>query len=166
MLIALCGFMGCGKSTLGKVLAQKLGFDFVDTDEYIERDCGMSISSIFEKYGEEAFRDMEHNAIQSLSERENLVVALGGGLPILDKNKAALSAMFVVFIDTPFEVCYERIAGDGTRPIAAAGDKSHLRELYEGRLEHYKAVANIVVRGDNLDNTVYKIAKAYKENVL
>ena len=76
--IVLCGFMGCGKSTVGKNIARKSGRKFLDMDSYIEEKAGMTVSEIFEKYGEEKFRDMEHDACVELAGLEGLVIASGG----------------------------------------------------------------------------------------
>ena len=77
--IVLCGFMGCGKTTVGRNLARKSGRKFVDMDSYIEEKAGMKVSEIFEKYGENRFRDMEHEACLELADTKGLVIASGGG---------------------------------------------------------------------------------------
>mgnify|MGYP002908643520 FL=1 len=87
--IVLCGFMGCGKSTVGKNIARKSGRKFLDMDSYIEEKAGMTVSEIFEKYGEEKFRDMEHDACVELAGLEGLVIASGGGAFTFKRNVEA-----------------------------------------------------------------------------
>ena len=90
MVIALCGYMGSGKSTLGKMLAKKLAFDFVDLDGYIEEKENMSIPQIFANYGEAYFRQCEYSALASFLNANNTVLSLGGGVQIADENKKLL----------------------------------------------------------------------------
>lgn len=73
--IVICGFMGCGKSTVGKCLAKKTGRKFVDMDAYIEKKAGMTVAMIFEKYGEQGFRDLEHEACVELAAENGLIIA-------------------------------------------------------------------------------------------
>ena len=86
MKIFLIGFMGCGKSTLGKKLALKLGYTFVDIDKEIERMVNMSISEYFQKHGEEAFRELESSALKTINLPENSIIATGGGAPCFFDN--------------------------------------------------------------------------------
>lgn len=95
--IVLCGFMGCGKSTVGKNIARKSGRKFLDMDSYIEEKAGMTVSEIFEKYGEEKFRDMEHDACVELSGLEGLVIASGGGAFTFKRNVEASRARTRLF---------------------------------------------------------------------
>ena len=91
--VILTGFMGCGKSTIGRILAEKRGQEFLDTDRYIEQKQGRSISDIFATQGEEVFRDMETEALRELIQKqEPMVIALGGGLPIGGTGAAASSS--------------------------------------------------------------------------
>ena len=105
MTIYLCGFMGCGKSTVGKLLAQKLGMRFTDLDDYIESSAGMSIPDIFSEKGEPYFREKEAQAVKELS-AENSVVACGGGT-IINDNSARIARENgpVIFLDLPFGDC-------------------------------------------------------------
>ena len=85
--IILCGFMGSGKSTVGLLLAKKLGMSFIDLDTYIEKKEGMTVSKIFEKYGEPYFRKVEKESAKELAEKNGLVIAAGGGT-LVDKENA------------------------------------------------------------------------------
>ncbi|MBR1423736.1 MAG: shikimate kinase [Ruminococcus sp.] len=145
--IFLCGFMGCGKSTVGKVLSKKLGTSCIDLDAYIEQTEGMIIPEIFEKKGEPYFRETETKSLGALA-NEGKVIATGGGALLSDKNgKLAKSAGLVVFIDTDFDTCYSRIKDDPHRPIAFNSTREELLERYEYRKPLYKANSNCIVSG-------------------
>ena len=145
--VFLCGFMGCGKSTVGKVAAGMLGVQFVDLDEYIEQQEKMSIPVIFSKKGEEYFRDCETKAITDFGGKGN-VVATGGGALLREENaEAAQAAGVVIFIDTDFETCYERIKDDPHRPIAYNSTKEQLKERYDQRRPLYEAHSQFTIDG-------------------
>lgn len=145
--VFLCGFMGCGKSTVGKVAAGMLGAQFVDLDEFIEQQQGMSIPVIFSKKGEAYFRDCETNAIKDF-EGKSAVIATGGGALLREENaQAAQSAGIVIFIDTDFETCYERIKDDPHRPIAYNSTKQQLKERFDQRRPLYQAHSQFTIDG-------------------
>ena len=132
MTIYLCGFMGCGKSTVGTKLAKTLNCPFVDMDAYIEERAGMTIPEIFEKYGEPHFRDLETQAIRELADRDG-VIACGGGAMLREENaEIAAENGSVVYLEVPFHVCYRRIA-DSDRPIVRRSTREELEELYNYR---------------------------------
>lgn len=135
--VYLCGFMGCGKSTVGKLLAKKLGKEFIDLDDYIEEREGMSIPQIFEQKGEPYFRERESEALADLPTSAGVVATGGGTLLKKENGDKAKSLGTVVYIDAPFELCYERIKGDGNRPIAFNSTKEQLLERYEQRKPLY-----------------------------
>ncbi len=147
MTIFLCGFMGCGKSTVGRQLAKNLGLKFTDMDAYIVQCERMSIPDIFSIKGEEYFRKRETSAISELGSLGG-VIACGGGA-MLKKENAELAASFgeVVFIDLPFEDCYERIKDDHNRPIVMNNTKASLCSLYEKRQVLYSAHSGIAADG-------------------
>ena len=119
MAIFLCGFMGCGKTTVGKKMASLLGKKYCDMDELIVQKAGMSIPEIFEKLGEPEFRRMESELIVELGQFSG-IVSCGGGAMLSDINgENAKKSGVVVFLDVPFETCYNRIKNDPNRPIAA-----------------------------------------------
>lgn len=145
--IYLCGFMGCGKSTVGLMLAKKLGKRYVDLDSYITEKEKMSISQIFEKYGEKYFRQRESQALAELKSA-NAVIATGGGALLSDKNgEIAKTSGLVIFIDTPFDVCYNRIKGDPNRPIAYNSTKTQLEKLFDMRRPLYIQNSHDAVNG-------------------
>jgi shikimate kinase len=136
----LTGFMGAGKTTVGRVLAEKLGWDFADLDSIIEAREGIPVAAIFAAHGEETFRRMETAALQDLKssiERGNpTVVALGGGTFPQPVNCELLShAGISVWLDCSLETALSRVPVDGTRPLAA--DPANFRALYETRRAEY-----------------------------
>jgi len=135
--IFLIGFMCSGKSTVGKLLAQKLSYSFVDLDEYIETKEKKSIEEIFSNYGEEYFRKAEMNALEVFLNKEKVVISTGGGL---GANKDALlkmkSAGFVVWLDIDFETFLKRCSNSEGRPLLKKG-LDYVKELMERRKEIY-----------------------------
>jgi len=137
--ILLYGFMGCGKSCIGRKIAQESGLSLVDLDESIG-----NIPRIFAEHGEEYFRGLEFTALKSAKAD---IIALGGGA--LTSPKAAAFARenaLVIFIDTPFDTCYERVKNDKSRPLAFSKSKAELLALYESRKEHYINTADYIVK--------------------
>ena len=148
MTIYLCGVMGCGKSTAGKLLAQKLGMKFTDLDDYIENREGMSIPDIFSEKGEPYFREKEAQAVKELS-AENSVVACGGGTIINDNSaRIARENGTVIFLDIPFEECYKRIKDDPHRPLVVNNTKEKLHEIFSTRHDIYMKNSTLTVEAD------------------
>ena len=138
--IFLTGFMGCGKSTVGKLLAEHLGWEFVDLDERIEALAGKPIARIFSENGEDEFRRLEH---ETLVEQARLArdgnpraAALGGGAFTFERNRRAISAAGVsIWLDAPVETLWERVRGEQHRPLAS--DPEKFRALYAARRNSY-----------------------------
>lgn len=148
----LCGFMGSGKTTVGAVLAERLGCHFFDTDDQIVTMTGRSIPDIFATDGEPAFRTLESEALRSVAERSPAVISTGGGLVTIPENVTLLGQTGqLVFLDTPFALCYERIRTDANRPNAASRTEEELRALYEQRAKRYRAVTDVVVKVTQAD---------------
>ena len=122
--IILIGFMGSGKTTLGIRLSYRLRRPLLDTDRWIEKEQGMSVSDIFASYGEEGFRQLETQAVKSLLEADpGQVISTGGGLPMREENQALLKQLgFVVFLRIRPETVCERLKGDTTRPLLQKPD--------------------------------------------
>ncbi len=142
--IALCGFMGCGKTTVANALELEYSLKHVDTDKYIEENCSLSIKEIFEKYGEEHFRELETNAIKALCENKNLVLALGGGAVMYERNVESLkeNGYTIVFINTALDVIKKRLKNDSTRPLLKTND---IDTLYQKRIDTYNAVCDVKI---------------------
>lgn len=142
--------MGCGKTTVGKALAQELGMSFTDLDELIVTLEKRTIPEIFSQSGEEYFRSCEAALIKKLAADSTGVVALGGGAVLRKENAdAARHGGEVIFIDTPFDLCYKRICGDSNRPLAANADRDELYQRYLSRLSAYRSAATVTVCGSD-----------------
>lgn len=138
--IYLVGFMGCGKSTVGRALADELGWCFYDLDEDIEQSAGCTISHIFETQGEPAFRALETAALRrriaSVRTGRPQVLSLGGGAFSIQENfDLACNHGITVWLDTPYEVIEQRVARETHRPLAL--DLERMRRLYESRRDDY-----------------------------
>ena len=135
--IFLVGFMGSGKSTVGPLVAAKLGWDFIDLDRQIEREQGKPIREIFEQDGEPAFRRIEGRHLRSLKDRAACVVALGGGAFVQEGNRPIVADLGVsVFLDCRLEVILARCPADGNRPLFATPER--VRDLYAVRRPFYR----------------------------
>jgi shikimate kinase len=138
--IYLVGFMGCGKSTIGRALAEELGWSFFDLDEEIEKSTGKKIAEIFDHQGEGAFRALEteelKKRIKNVRTGRPQVVALGGGAISVQENfELATNNGVTIWLDVPVEVAARRIAAETHRPLAR--DPERLRVLYEARRDDY-----------------------------
>jgi shikimate kinase len=147
--IALVGFMGVGKSTVGQILAGMLGFEFVDTDRVIETREGRRISEIFAQEGEARFRNLETSLIREYETRQGLILSTGGGLVVRPENLASLRthALIVCLWASP-AVIYERVRYQGHRPLLQTPDpQARIAELLEQRKPAYQQ-ADILVGVD------------------
>lgn len=165
--IILIGFMGCGKTSVGIRLSYALKRTMIDTDKWIERKQGMSISDIFAAYGEEAFRQMETDCVRELIQTENhRIISTGGGLPVREENHSLLKELgHVYYLQVTPEVVYERLKGDTTRPLLQGDDPAgKIEKLLAGREQAYLKCADdiIEVSGKNFDEIIEEIVK--KEN--
>lgn len=144
--IVLIGFMGCGKSTVGRKLADALSYEFMDADEVIEKEYGKSISRMFEEDGEEFFRNAETELLKKLeTQADGIVLATGGGMPMREQNVVSLKKIgTVVFLFTEIETILSRLQKDTGRPLADGEDREkRLRMLYEKRLPVYREAADV-----------------------
>jgi shikimate kinase len=136
--VFLVGFMGAGKTEAGRALAVLLGYSFLDLDAMIEERVGKSIRQIFTERGEQQFRRLETEAIRYLSGLKRSVVALGGGAYQSEENRTLLRAAGVtVWLDCPFDVCFDRIKADTSRPLLAGEPET--KKLFDQRRAAYRA---------------------------
>lgn len=165
--LVLIGFMGCGKTTLGSIVARKLSFSFVDTDKFIEQQEKSIISEIFSKYGEKHFRDVEKKHIETLSLRENSVIATGGGvIKDYDNIMKLKEKGVVVYLKSSPRAIYKNIGRDNTRPLL----KNHtnkfvaIKKLFRERTPLYEKYADITVdiADININKSVSVILQAYE----
>jgi shikimate kinase len=145
--IFLIGPMGAGKTTVGRTLASQLGMSFADSDQEIQDRTGVDIPTIFEYEGEDGFRDREQQAIDDLTQQEQLVLATGGGAVLRPDNRKHLSARgIVVFLQCSPEQQFERTYRDRKRPLIQTEDPlNRLRELMTVREPLYRETADYVV---------------------
>ena len=148
--IILIGFMGCGKTRVGRLLSQHLELPFIDMDEKIVERAGMPVTEIFAKYGEEHFRKLETETLQGLLAREErTVISSGGGVPMQSANQPFLAEGIVVYIKASVEVLMKRLAGDKSRPILKGLQGDDLRKkiiaLKDERDSVYERLSNIMV---------------------
>jgi len=151
--IALIGFMGTGKTVVGKVLAQKLGKRFVEMDSLIEQKVGKSIPDIFQQDGEIAFRELEIKVTKEVSRDENLIIACGGGI-VLNKiniDRLRQNSVIVCLTASP-EAILKRVSGNEYRPLLHTPDKSiKIQELLAFREPFYDRAADIKIDTSELD---------------
>jgi shikimate kinase len=153
--IFVVGFMGAGKSTVGRALAARLGWEFLDLDDEIEATHRRKISDIFAERGEEAFRRIESAVLQRLLESaDSAVIALGGGAYTIPANRELLRGHGpTVWLDCPFDVVQRRVAQFTHRPLAR--DPERFAQLYDARRKHYaNATHRIPVESDDPEATV------------
>ena len=150
--IVLIGMPGAGKTTVGKCLAENIGFCFVDTDSIIEEQLGMKISEIFSTKGEDYFRKIEAAVIQSLRGQNSLVVSTGGGVFQSEINRQNLALIGdTYYLYAPPETIYNRIADESHRPLLTDVDpKQRLKELFEKR-HHLFQMAKYTIDTTNLN---------------
>ena len=145
--IFLIGLMGAGKTTIGRVLAKRLGLGFVDADREIEARTGVSVPVIFEIEGEDGFRRREAQVIADLTSQSCHVLATGGGVVLREDNRRHLKERgFVVYLNAPPHVLWERTRHDKNRPLLKVDDPLRkLQELFVSRDPLYREVADLVI---------------------
>jgi shikimate kinase len=148
--VALVGMMGAGKSSVGRRLAARLGVPFRDADSEIELAAGCTISTIFERYGEQAFRDGERKVIARLLSEPPHVLATGGGAFIDPQTRAWVKEnAFTVWIKAPIDVLMSRVQRRDSRPLLKTADpRGTLENLLRERAPHY-AQADVTIESDD-----------------
>jgi len=162
--VALIGFMGSGKTSVGRALAELLGFRFVDTDELIESRGRKRIAEIFEQEGEKAFRDLESKVVGELTDSAGLVISTGGGLPTNPSNLDSLKAhALVVCLWASPERILERVGGQSHRPLLNVPDPlARIQQLLEQRTPFYKQADVLVsAEGRPVREVAQQVASQY-----
>ena len=144
--IILVGMMGAGKTTIGKLLSNKLGYDFVDLDKIIEERSGVKINTIFEIEGEAGFREREFQVLRASIEKERVIISTGGGIVTNEKSRAQLIKhnVFIIYLKANLETLFSRLKNDNSRPILNVDNKEQVIEsiLYE-REPQYQDLADM-----------------------
>ena len=145
MVVVLVGFMGAGKTTVGHILAERLGQPFVDSDVLIEQRLGRDIRDIFRTEGEPYFRQLEHDTVAGLVRGQDAVVALGGGAVEDPRSRAVLRHARVVYLRVSYDEAMTRVRRDEFRPMLRRPD---LDEVYQRRLPVYEDLSVLTVDTD------------------
>ena len=166
--VVLVGLMGVGKSTVGRRLAKRLGLPFVDSDSEIEDAAGYTAAEVFERYGEQDFRDGERRLVARLIDGEIRVIATGGGAYVDARTRQLLNDRAItVWLDAPVDILAERTARRNTRPLLKNGDpKGTLERLAEERRPSYQEAHIHVKSGDGAHKDVVEaIIQALEEHL-
>lgn len=149
--IYLVGFMGAGKTTVGEVLAGKIGYKCIDPDKVLEENAGTTISAIFSEYGEDYFRDLETKTLGTISKGERQVIATGGGAVIKDGNWDIMkNSGITVYLKAPIEILYDRIKDSTHRPLLQVENPlERARELLDERESMYQK-ADLIIDTEKL----------------
>jgi shikimate kinase len=158
--VVLVGFMGTGKSSVGKLVAHRLRFQLVDNDSIIIERAGMEITEIFEKLGESTFREYETRALESLEHLNRCVISTGGGAVLREGNRNLLRRIgLVVLLTAREDIIYDRVARNTKRPLLSTGDpRTSISEMLAERSAAYAAAAQVTV--DTSDLTREQAAEA------
>ena len=161
--IFIIGSMGSGKTSIGKILAKNNHLSFLDTDHEIIRGCGYSIPDIFEKFGEEHFRNLETEQLRKMDAIENHVISTGGGIILKDDNKKLIKDLgFIVFLDININSQMDRVKNRKNRPLLNDMNlKDNLLSLKKIRDPIYKKISNYIidVSGKERDQVINEIQK-------
>lgn len=147
--VVLVGMMGSGKTAIGRALAARLGVDYLDSDEEIEKAANATIAEVFDRSGEPFFRDREAEVIARLLQSDPCVLSTGGGAYLADRNRAEISAHGVaVLLDADVNLLWDRVKHKDTRPLLRTPDpRATLVELFEARAPIY-AMADLRAKAD------------------
>lgn len=161
--IVLCGFMGSGKTTVGRKLARLTGLTHIDADIYLEKQSGKTIPQIFDEQGEQGFRDMETHYLREICSKQGVVISLGGGAVLRPENVEIIKQQgFLIHLDTPFFRIVKNLSGSVHRPLLDnSGDKlAQTRRLYNERKNLYRRVADQSVRSPRLGELIDRLLQS------
>ncbi len=153
--IFLIGFMGVGKSTIARLLAKELNAKLVEMDETIEAEAGMTINEIFEKYGEQHFRDLESALVERIATEGGAIVSCGGGAVLRPENVENMKKNgTVLFLSATPETIYERVRYSTNRPLLNGNmNVEYISQLMERRRSAYEAAADVVISTDDKEKS-------------
>lgn len=154
--IAFIGMMGCGKTVTSRVVAEKLGMNFLDIDDCIVAKMGMPISVAFLQLGEKTFRDHEYDIMCSVVWQDNFVISCGGGIPLFARNMELIKDFIKVRLTASPEVIYDRTKDDFARPLLKDNSPAKIAQMIAEREPAYSAAADITV--DTVNKTIEEVA--------
>ncbi len=163
--IVLCGFMSSGKTTIGKPLAARLGYDFIDTDQLLVSTYHMTIPEMFAKGGEAYFRDCEHEIARLAASMSHTVISTGGGMMTFERNAKILAqSAIVVYIQQDFDTCYARLSTQPDRPLVKNNTREDLRRMYESRIASYRKYASCTLENHGSVDDAVETLIQYLQN--
>ncbi|QFK72175.1 shikimate kinase [Pradoshia sp. D12] len=146
--IYLIGFMGAGKTTVGRALAEKMQCPFYDSDQTVVERTGRSIPQLFDEVGEDGFRDLEQQALQSLP-IENCIIATGGGIILREDNRKYMKGKgTVIWLHANPTEIIKRLETDSSRPLLSGNKEEQIVQLYQKRVDLYKLAADLQIHTD------------------
>lgn len=162
MSIYLIGFMGSGKTYIGREVAKKINLQFLDTDEIVEQQSRKTIEQVFEKWGEYRFRLMETEVLQNW--KDEAVYATGGGIVLSTVNRELLKQPenVVIWLNPSWETMYKRIQ-KSTRPLLINRTEAELKKLWEARVQFYKECADHTITDAKQEHVIEEIVKIFKK---
>lgn len=158
--VAIIGMPCAGKSSVGKIVAERLGATFIDTDEFIELSAGMTVGEIFERYGESRFRELEIEAVRAATEVSGAVIAVGGGAVLRKENIDALKSSKTVYLRVSAEEVIRNLSGVD-RPLLRGDAAGKVQRMMDEREGLYERAACVTVDADGL--TLKQAAQAVIE---
>ena len=161
--------MGSGKTSIGKRLSHLLNKNFLDMDEIIQRDLGMTIKQIFQQKGEPFFRSKEHDLVKSLDSQSNLVIATGGGIVLDQRNIASLSKhSIIVYLKCDFDTIVQRIKSENNRPLFVLEELEKFEQIFTSRIHLYEESAHFIfhINEQSIDQLAVEIAQMVKKKEL
>ncbi len=167
--IALIGMMGCGKSTISKLLANKISFSLFEMDEIFEKENSIKIKDFFKQFGEEKFREFETEMLRKISKKDNFVLSCGGGVVLKEENRNILFGqdIFTIYLSAGSDTIFERIKNNNDRPLLLVQNPRNEIEKIINQREKYYNLANIKIKTDNktIDEILAEILEYYGKNI-
>lgn len=163
--ITLCGMMGSGKSSIGRLMSQQIDYNFIDIDKLIEKKRNKSINKIFEEQGEKYFRQLEEEVTINALQNKNTIISLGGGAIVNDKIRSYIKKnSFNIYLKVSIDILNKRLQNSRNRPLINKKDLNQiLKELFEKREKFYQKADLVIKNEKNINATIKNILKKLKD---